>query len=236
MNLNKQRLKELLQEQIIKNAQMSQEKDQLEDSSIELRNLIKTIKHETKELRDNLNVSPKSFNDLSIQWPLSLRQRAIHTKENNSTTINGYSIHIPMGDGRNYNQTVNCEGCGKKFRAHRRGDLKWFYIIREPGYYVHCIKECEEYQNLGKIQKCHECKLIFTYDRFLRVHNNMVHGNESKIKKSKGTIGKSSKCPGCHLEFPAKSKYSGKYFKHSFPIHESLPGGVSSIPEIESDP
>ena len=206
------KLKEAYILQMEKNLEMIKEKEQLEDKQIETKKAIKEIKRNCHQMFTELRIGSDSS---KINLPITGSTIATQTVINSS--LSDYSVYIP--DRRvSFNASINCEGCGKTFRGYY-GKKYRRIIFREPAFYVHCIKECQEYTKLNKIQKCHECKLLFVNRHSYSWHLKKIH--RDSVKHLDGNVYNSSKaCPGCGQELPVNRYRKGRidisrvYSKH----------------------
>lgn len=67
---------------------------------------------------------------------------------------------------RSYNYKVRCLGCREEFPAHRRGTR----ILPRMDFFIHCVEECEKYQQLGLIKECLKCQCKFLTNHAFAVH------------------------------------------------------------------
>ena len=190
--LNK--LKEAYIKLMENNLTLINQKNNLDDSNIDLREKIKEIKKKGKEMLASLG-QEKTFNltEIKLNQPQSTRliQQILPSKHEL------YSVYVPP---KVKNATMACKGCGKLFMVINRR--------KDPAYYVHCGQECPDYMDLGLIRKCHECKLIFTNKKQLFSHRQRIH------LEKKGQTKSIIKCKGCNLKFTYRSQGSNDYSKY----------------------
>ena len=189
---------------------MIKEKEQLEDSQIETKKAIKEIKRNCHQMFTELRIGSDSS---TINLPKTGSTIATQTAIN---SLSDYSVFIP-DRYVSFNASTNCEACGKTFRGYY--EEKYRRIgYREPAFYVHCIKECPAYQKLDKIQKCHDCKLLFVNRHSYSWHLKKIH--RDSVKHFDGNVYNSSKaCPGCNQEFPVNLSRSGKIISRIYSKH-----------------
>ena len=112
------------------------------------------------------------------------------------------------------NDEASCPRCGQTFKACRTSKKQ---LQPELQFYIHCIKECEEYKNSNLIANCPECSKLFLHDgamHFTRAHRNLSDQVSSKSEWMTQAIYKSLRdfntyakldlaCPGCGKLFKA---------------------------------
>ena len=184
--LNK--LKEAYIKLMENNLTLINQKNNLDDRNIDLREKIKEIKSKGKEMLASLG-QEKTSNLTEIKLNQSQSTRLIQQILPSKDEL--YSVHIPLNFYREMEKTIACKGCGKLFMGINGK--------RDPAYYVHCGQECPHYMESGRIRKCHECKLIFINGTSLLRHRQRIHLAQTGMKS---TI----KCKGCNLEFPITSQ------------------------------
>lgn len=106
---------------------------------------------------------------------------------------------------------VHCPGCSQTFAANKYQDGVKYSVE----YHRHCTLECDEYEKLGQIRKCTECKLLFINARSFAKHATQSHkrSKPSWITKSTyktalavsrlPTATSSVACVGCGQRFKA---------------------------------
>ena len=119
-------------------------------------------------------------------------------------------------------ESIHCKGCGKSFKRAS--------THHEPGYYVHCINECEKYRSLGLIKECHSCKLSFINTNSGRYHPCFNQRYKAPIKPdwmtrstfltalmSTNASNKiDTKCPGCARTFKVATYGKNGGIRHSY--------------------
>lgn len=113
-------------------------------------------------------------------------------------------VYIPISTSCKHLSTVDCLGCGQMFKSSDR--------YSEPAYYIHCLKECEEYKKLNLMRKCESCKKIFISHESMGNHSchqpvkpiwmttEMYHTSRRKKLESKP-------CPGCKKLLPSSYEF-----------------------------
>ena len=93
-----------------------------------------------------------------------------------------YHVFIPKKSltCNQFNTKIDCKGCGKMFNGVV---ISMGVIFGEPAYFVHCVKECPKYRELGLIRKCDECALLFMNSQSERKHHGESHRKKARIEK-----------------------------------------------------
>ncbi|KAI1287803.1 hypothetical protein HDE_09863 [Halotydeus destructor] len=109
--------------------------------------------------------------DIRCQHPLADYGHE-HDHDCVPTGDDGYAPFVPKIVAKrikSYNATIACKGCSKTFPCSQ--------YAREchpaKSYYVHCIKFCPQYAQLGLIRKCDKCRLSFIDPKNLG--NHLLH-------------------------------------------------------------
>ena len=149
--------------------------EEIQKVNVQIKEEIKIVRKEVKlkSLETRQPNPSMEVGSLSIQVRMEAKQMAISNVESNDhykICFSGQKVKTP-------NTTVDCRGCGAMFKAGNRGSTRH----PEVAYYIHCMNECEEYQKLGLIFKCVDCKLLFI--NFGSFSTHIARGHRSGSKK-----------------------------------------------------
>ena len=174
MAAKKEKLKQLYAKIVEDNSRMEQEMEEIKKSSIEIKEEIKMTKKQVK-----LQALKIYQTDPSIQVRSITREIQTDSMQLEISAVEyDYKICFPAQRVKYTNSTVDCKGCGSMFKAYNSGCGT--RIHPEAAYYIHCMNECEEYQKLGLIFKCDDCKLLFINFGSFRIHITKGHRSGSK--------------------------------------------------------
>ena len=120
----------------------------LPPSKLPKRNLVKAA------FKSLLTVSSM---DGLIEGQLQAVDEPIEEQFQDKDVVEG-EVNLPIARVKGLEGTGHCKGCGKRFRRCT------YLNIYESAYYIHCIKECPRYQELGLIRKCERCNKLFLND------------------------------------------------------------------------
>jgi len=93
-----------------------------------------------------------------------------------------YTVFIPKKSlvSQQFNAKVDCRGCGKVFNG---AIVSMGTVFGEPDFFIHCVKECPKYRELGLIRKCDDCALLFINSQSERKHHGEMHRKKQRIRK-----------------------------------------------------
>ena len=213
----KQQLLQAIKQKELENKLSSRELADLEGVTIGLKQQIKAIKEKAKNTLKGLQcleqMSGSSTELIESSDSLTLQTRIHQLIELNQEEFKVFIPYHRFPESSMVN-VRKCCGCQKKFKSSRTGQY-------EKAFYIHCIKECKQYQDLGKIRKCVDCKLLFINQISFSNHISKHHLEKEIIRpnwlseghKIKYTFNSEVQCPGCKKMFPANKSYYNRHEK-----------------------
>ena len=143
----------------------------------------------------------------------------------------GYWTFVPdYCVSRDRDSKKSCPGCELQFEAFiiNHSERK-SGIVGEPSYFIHLTQDCKEYEKLGRIDVCHDCKLIFINRQSAALHFHSLHPKniprpvwmpENTYKSYRGLRCEHTvKCVGCGQKFPAQVSSSTTTYSLEYHIH-----------------